>query len=347
MATPNSKRPDFDQFLRVLRRNKRPDHLPFYEHIASPGFIARRTGTDFDRWDTRHPEFWKTYVNFWIGMGFDCVPMEIPPKLPLGGGQKNTLHIEGSESMVVITNREDFEEYPWPEEASYIEFEHFDTVSKLLPDGAKIVGGVSAGPYEWVSWMLGTIGVSYLLADDPELVRMVFDKIGRLHVSALRQIADADSVGALRQGDDLGFKTATFLKPDDLRKYVFPIYRQMTDTAHAAGKPFILHSCGQLEAVYDDLIDFCKIDAKHSFEDQIMPVAQFKRRYGGRVTPLGGLDVDVICRGTQEEVRRYAREHIAECFKDGFWALGTGNSLTDYMPVDNYLAVIDEGMAAV
>jgi len=121
----------------------------------------------------------------------------------------------------------------------------------------------------------------------------------------------------------------------------------MTDTAHAAGKPFILHSCGQLEAVYDDLIDFCKIDAKHSFEDQIMPVAQFKRRYGGRVTPLGGLDVDVICRGTQEEVRRYAREHIAECFKDGFWALGTGNSLTDYMPVDNYLAVIDEGMAAV
>jgi len=220
MATPNSRRPDFEQFLRVLRRNKRPDHLPFYEHIASPGFIARRTGTDFDRWDTRHPEFWKTYVNFWIGMGFDCVPMEIPPKLPLGGGQKNTLHIEGSESMVVITNREDFEEYPWPEEASYIEFEHFDTVSKLLPDGAKIVGGVSAGPYEWVSWMLGTIGVSYLLADDPELVRMVFDKIGRLHVSALRQIADADSVGALRQGDDLGFKTATFLKPDDLRKYV-------------------------------------------------------------------------------------------------------------------------------
>jgi uroporphyrinogen decarboxylase len=347
MTTSYPRQPDFDQFLAVLRRDRRPKHLPFYEHLASPGFIARRTATEFDRWNTSHPEYWKTYVDFWLGMGFDCVPMEIAPKLPLGSGSKNTLHIEGSESMVVITNREDFETYPWPDESSYIEFEHFETVSKLLPDGAKIVGGVAAGPYEWVSWMLGTIGISYLLADDPELVGTVFERIGKLHVSALRQLATVDAIGALRQGDDLGFKTATFLRPDDLRKYVFPIYKQMTDVAHGAGKPFILHSCGQLEAVYDDLIEDCRIDAKHSFEDQIMPVAEFKRKYGSRITPLGGLDVDVICRSTEQEVRRYARQAISECFADGFWALGTGNSLTDYMPVDNYLAVLDEGMRIV
>ena len=35
---------------------------------------------------------------------------------------------------------------------------------------------------------------------------------------------------------------------------------------------------------------------------------------------------------------------IEQCFADGYWALGTGNSLTDYMPVENYLAVLDEGM---
>ncbi len=29
---------------------------------------------------------------------------------------------------------------------------------------------------------------------------------------------------------------------------------------------------------------------------------------------------------------------------DGFWALGTGNSLTDYMPVANYIGVLEEGM---
>ena len=66
--------------------------------------------------------------------------------------------------------------------------------------------------------------------------------------------------------------------------------------------------------------------------------------YGTRVTPLGGLDVDVICRGSEAEVRAYARKKIAQCFADGYWALGTGNSLTNYMPVENYIAVLEEGL---
>jgi uroporphyrinogen decarboxylase len=118
----------------------------------------------------------------------------------------------------------------------------------------------------------------------------------------------------------------------------------MTEIAHGADKPFVLHSCGNLNSVYEDLIEECKIDAKHSFEETILPVERFKERYGDRITPLGGLDVDLICRGTEEEIRAYTREKIEKCFCDGFWALGTGNSLTDYMPVQNYLCVLDEGI---
>ena len=125
---------------------------------------------------------------------------------------------------------------------------------------------------------------------------------------------------------------------------MFPIYKKMVAEAHKAGKPFILHSCGNLDEVYEDLIEDVGIDAKHSFEDVILPVGEFKQRYGSRVTPLGGLDVDVICRSGEGELRAYTRRMIEECFADGHWALGTGNSLTDYMPVENYIAVLEEGM---
>jgi uroporphyrinogen decarboxylase len=171
-------------------------------------------------------------------------------------------------------------------------------------------------------------------------------RIGSLHISAVRQLATMGFIGALRQGDDLGFKTSTFLSPPLLRKLVFPIYTKMVTFAHAQNKPFILHSCGNLAEVYDELIDDCKIDAKHSFEDVILPVSEFKRMYGDRVTALGGLDVDIICRSAEDEVRAYARDQIEKCFADGFWALGTGNSLTDYMPVQNYIAVLGEGLNA-
>lgn len=336
------RQPDFDQLLKVLWRKGRPDHLPFYEHIASPGFITRRTQTDFDKLNFNNPHYWEIFVDFWLGMGYDCIPMEIPLRCPLTTG--HGVITEGSEALAVIHDRADFENYPWPDESDPIDFSHFETVSKLLPDGAKIVGGVCAGPYEWVSQMMGTIGLSYALVDDPELVELMFKKIGSLHCSAVRQLSTIDSVGALRQGDDLGFKTSTFLSPDLLRKHVFPIYKQMAEHAHDRNKPFILHSCGNLSAVYEDLIDYCKIDAKHSFEDVILPVGEFKKLYGDRITPLGGLDVDTICRSSEDELRAYARKCIEECFTDGYWTLGTGNSLTDYMPVENYITVLEEGI---
>ena len=347
MAEKLEREPDFEQFLKVLRREGRPDHLPFYEHIASSGFIARRTGTKFDRMGPHDPGYWQIYVDFWLGMGYDCVPMEIPLNCPLGSAEGAEGAVSrGSESHVVFKTMEDFENYPWPDESEPIEFRHFETVAKLLPDCAKIVGGVCAGPYEWASQMLGTVGMSYAIVDAPELVDAVFAKIGSLHASADVTLASMDFIGALRQGDDLGFKTSTFLRPGQLRRWVFPTYTKMAAAAHEAGKPFILHSCGNLSAVYEDIIG-CGVDAKHSFEDVIMPVADFKRRYGERITPLGGLDVDTVCRSSADELRAYTRKAIDECFGDGHWALGTGNSLTDYMPVENYITALEEGMRAV
>ena len=337
-----SRQPDFDQFLKVLTRQGTPTHLPFYEHIASAGFISARLGVDYT--NTRGIERWRHFVDFWLGLGFDCIPMEIPPKLRMGDSGGDGLSHE-SEAHAIIRNRAEFEAYEWPDLASPIDFEPFEIVAGLLPDGVKIVGGVCAGPYEWVSQMMGVMGLSYALADDPQLVADMFDRIRQIHTSAVRQLATMDGIGALRQGDDLGFKTATFLPPDRLREWVLPIYRDMADAAHMQGKPFILHSCGNLAEIYDD-IAACGVDAKHSFEDVILPVGDFKRQYGNRMTPLGGLDVDLLCRGTEDQIRHYTRSVVESCFADGHYALGTGNSLTDYLPVANYLIALDEGMQA-
>jgi len=120
-----------------------------------------------------------------------------------------------------------------------------------------------------------------------------------------------DSIGALRQGNDLGFKTSTFPKPNDLRTFVLPLYRDMVELAHRQDKPFILHSCDSLGEVYGDLIDYCRIDAKHSFKEVILPAEAFKQHYGERITPLGGLDVDAICRRSEQEIRAPTREGVA------------------------------------
>ena len=161
-----------------------------------------------------------------------------------------------------------------------------------------------------------------------------------------RGLCDIEHVGALWLNDDLGFKTQTMISPADLRAFVFPWHKRLVEYAHAHGKPVILHACGNLKEVMDDLIDDVGIDAKHSFEDIIQPVTEAKRQYGARVALIGGIDVDVLARCTEEEVRRYTRRVIEECAPGGGWALGSGNSVANYIPVRNFLAMLDEGRQA-
>jgi len=104
--------PDFRQLLKVLRREGRPAWVPAYEHLASSGFIARSTGTAFDRMRADDPAYWRIYVGFLDRLGFDCIPMESGARLPLAGTRPRP---DGRKRVQRrIHNREDYERYPWP-----------------------------------------------------------------------------------------------------------------------------------------------------------------------------------------------------------------------------------------
>jgi uroporphyrinogen decarboxylase len=93
----------------------------------------------------------------------------------------------------------------------------------------------------------------------------------------------------------------------------------------------------------EDLIEDVSIDAIHSFEDTIESVISAKEQYGDRIALLGGIDVDFLCRATVEQIRQRVRDTLEKCMPGGGYCLGTGNSVANYIPVDHYLAMLDEG----
>jgi uroporphyrinogen decarboxylase len=105
---------------------------------------------------------------------------------------------------------------------------------------------------------------------DPELFTDLFNKIGDLYVTLWsKMIADySDIFIFFRMGDDLGHKTSTMLAPDTIKTHILPQYKKVINLVHAADKKFLLHSCGCIFDVMDDIITF-GIDVKHSNEDQI------------------------------------------------------------------------------
>ena len=346
--------PDFSQLLTILRRGV-PDRLPFYEHLADAQVVEAVTGRPVTRMDGSTPEVrearLEAQIDFYLQLGFDCFPFEMGPKFPRDNILATTDTAPQSrrdrgwvdEHGGPIQTMDDLEAYPWPEPDAATDYEVFEIAKRLLPEGMLVVGGCAGGVFEHASWLMGIEKLSLAIYDDPPLVAALLDRVTDTICAIDQRALQIGIIGALRMGDDLGFKTGPFLSPACLREFIFPRQKRVADLAHEAGLPFVLHSCGNAEQIMDDLIDFVGVDAKHSFEDVIMPMAEVKRRWGERVALLGGADVDYLARHSEDEVRAYTRRLIEDCAPGGGWALGTGNSVANYIPVANYLAMLDEG----
>jgi uroporphyrinogen decarboxylase len=85
------------------------------------------------------------------------------------------------------------------------------------------------------------------------------------------------------------------------------------------------------------------IDGRHSFEDSIEPVTEMKIRWGDRIAILGGIDMDFLVRANEQAIRRRVRETLDVCQPGGGYCLGSGNTVANYIPVENYLIMLDEG----
>jgi uroporphyrinogen decarboxylase len=195
-------------------------------------------------------------------------------------------------------------------------------------------------------WLMGYQTLCFALSDNRDLVLAIRDRLFSFYKEALALLLTFPRVRLIWVGDDMGFRTGTLLSPADLRELVFPGHAQLARMAHNAGRPYILHSCGNLAAIMEDLIGGVGIDAKHSFEDTIQTVEAARQAYGDRIAVLGGIDVDFLCRATEEQVRARTRRTVQQCLPGGGWCLGTGNSVANYIPLENYLAMLDEGRRA-
>ncbi len=348
-------RPNFRRFEQVLRRQGEPDRVPFYELfsniqtevLASIGKADPPPPPDAPAME-REAHAWRQDIAYQTALGYDYVnagaccfgfPRKENPRAATPQGERAYFLA----SSHTIANRADFETYPWPD-MSKVDYSPLDRIGGHLPPGMKVIPGAS-GVLENAMWLLGYEGISYLLFEDERLVADLFDAIGSRIVEILGRQAAFDVVGAVNLGDDLGFRTQTLISPAALREYVFPWHKKIVDAVHRHGKPAILHACGNVSEVMEDLIA-CGWDAKHSFEDAIEPVWEAKAKYGDRIALLGGFDMDKLCRMSVGEVRRHTRLLVERCAPGGGWALGTGNSVANYVPVENFLAMLEEGLRA-
>jgi uroporphyrinogen decarboxylase len=369
MVLPLKKpRPDARHFLDVVMGRKRAVP-PLVEYLVDDVVmkpivenVLRRTWVPAGATGTGHEvrrsapsrdamkAYLDTFIEFWLRMGYDFVRFEQDMGFTEGhleladtapGSSKQRAWADQHHGA--ITSWDDFERYPWPQVESF-DFFPFEYISSHLPDGMGMITCHGGGIYEHLSHIMSYEGLCMALYDAPDLVKAVADRIGGLLVEFYGHLLDLPGVVAIFQGDDMGFRTGTLLAPEILRTYCLPWQKKFAAMTHATGRPYFLHSCGNVQGIMEDLIDDVKIDGKHSYENAIIPVQEFQEKYGSRIAVLGGLDVNILTRSTPQEVRQEIGKLMDICGARGRYAVGSGNSIPSYIPVDNYLAMVDEAV---
>ena len=360
---PRLHKPDFECFRRtILTQEVGP--VPFGELFAdveTVGAVLNERVIDYNALALRSDSkllmrdyvdgyrFIRQTIQFCLNAGWDYAfsfsiipfpnkPAKVSDNTAELAKDRKRLWVDYGEGA--IRTWQDFETYPWP-----TDFHGINTISRVMalrvPDGMKVMV-IPGGVFEWVSQLMGMVNFCYTLEDQPDLVDALIEKVTTIIMGVAEDILQEPNVGGIFMGDDLGYFSGPIISPKVLRDKFIPNTKKVIELTHQAGKLFLFHTCGNMYSVMDDLIA-AGIDAKHSFEDKILPVEKVYEKWGEKIALIGGVDIDLLVTGTEDQVRKRTREILDACSSHGHYVLGTGNSVTNYIPVSNYLAMLDEG----
>lgn len=343
--------PDFERVAAALRRDE-PDRVPLGEFLVDPpvkeAFLGKHVGNSLTRADNYDVA---ADVEFWYRAGYDYMHLA-PNYLGLFEGGWNVT--EGAYSLYadapvqkawmeehrsVIRGKQDIERYPWPDPDA-VDLSDLLQAANLLPDGMKLTSG-TWGIFETTRALLGFEGVAYALYDEPGLVEGVLERVGDFLFRLFRRVLQLPNLGALWFADDLSSTDTYFVNPNWYRQNLFPWMRKYCAAAAAHDLPVIYHCDGTMWDVLPDVVA-CGFSAIQPVEPKAMDIVEVKRQYGSHLCLIGNIDLGgCLTRGTPEEVEAQVRRRINQLAPGGGYMVGSSNSVTSYVPLENYRALIE------
>lgn len=186
-------------------------------------------------------------------------------------------------------------------------------------------------------------GMENLMMDfkkNPQFAKELFDIITDFNIRIIKNLRNF-KIDAIRFGDDWGYQKGLLISPETWREFIKPCIRRMYNQAHMQGYNIIIHSCGDIKAILDDIVEL-GVDVFNPFQPEVMNIKNVIIKYSNRLAFYGGLSIQrTLPFGTSEEVRKDVDDliHLARNYSG--LIISPSHDLPHSISINNVLAIID------
>jgi len=228
--------------------------------------------------------------------------------------------------------------YTFPDPVAPHVFAQVDENIRKYGDRFRIFGiGFSLYERAWAMRGLQTLLMDFY--DNPQFVHELFNDIAEYNIAQIKEALKYDIDGVMF-GDDWGQQHGLQMGPKLWHEFIYPVLKRMYAAGVEAGKKVFIHSCGDVDELFDDLVGI-GLNVFNPFQPEVMDVATLIPQYRGRLAFYGGMSTQkTLPYGTVEDVRRETQK-LLELGKDGGYIFSPAHDTPKDVPVENMLAMIE------
>ena len=175
--------------------------------------------------------------------------------------------------------------------------------------------------------------------DNPQFVHALLAAIADYNIAQVEKAVTYD-IDAVYFGDDWGQQRGLQMGPKLWHKYIYPQLRRMYAAVKDAGKDVFIHSCGDVDELFDDLVSI-GLDCFNPFQPEVMDVFALMKQYHGRLTFHGGMSTQrTLPYGSVDDVVDETHR-LLTAGANGNYVFSPAHAVEGDVPVENILAMID------